>query len=66
VNPARDDVVLRATSSTVVFMVLVVVCVVLRGDAAVRGRWDVVLASLPASGPTVWADEWCSRVPVCG
>jgi hypothetical protein len=55
VTTTHDGVVLRATSSTVVFLAVVGICVVLVGDAALRGRWDVVLASLPASGLAVWA-----------
>ena len=50
----REGVTLRATSSTVVFIAILVVCVVLLGDAALRGRWDVVLAALPAAGLAVW------------
>lgn len=50
----RDAITLRATSSTVVFSAVVGICVVLVGDAAVRGRWDVVLASLPASAFAIW------------
>jgi hypothetical protein len=38
----------------VVFYAVVGICAVLVGDAALRGRWDVVLASLPASGLAVW------------
>ena len=45
---------LRATSSTVVFYAVVGICVVLVGDAAIRGRWDVVAASLPASAFAIW------------
>jgi hypothetical protein len=55
VTRPRDDVVLRATSSVVAFGAVVVVCLVLLADAALRGRWDVVLAALPASGLVVWA-----------
>lgn len=45
----------RAGSSTPVFLGMVSVCVVLLGDAAIRGRWDVVITALPAVGVVVWA-----------
>lgn len=46
---------LRANSSTPVFLGMVLVCLILLGDAAIRGRWDVVVTALPAVGLVVWA-----------
>ena len=40
---------LRAKTSVVVFVALVLLCVVLLADALVRGRPDVALAALPAA-----------------
>lgn len=45
---------LRANSSTPVFLGMVVICVVLLGDALVRGRWDVALTAVPAAGLVIW------------
>lgn len=51
----EQSVTLRANSSTPVFVGMVLVSAILLGDAAVRGRWDVVLTALPAAGLVVWA-----------
>lgn len=51
----REGVTFRANSSVPVFLGMVLVCVVLLGDAALRGRWDVVFTALPAAGLVIWA-----------
>lgn len=53
----------RPTSSIVGFAAILVVAVVLVVDAAARGRWDVVVASLPASGLAVWAGAGIFALP---
>lgn len=45
---------LRATSSLVSFWVSVVVAILLLGDAAVRGRWDVVAVAAAPVAFAVW------------
>jgi hypothetical protein len=51
----RKPVTLRAPSSIALFVAVVVVSVVLVGDAILRGRWDVAAASVPAVGLGLWA-----------
>ena len=49
------SVTLRAKTSVVVFVALVLLCIALIADALVRGRVDVALATLPAALFLVWA-----------
>jgi hypothetical protein len=51
----RKPVTLRAPSSIALFVAVVVVSMVLVGDAILRGRWDVAVASVPAVGLGLWA-----------
>jgi hypothetical protein len=51
----RTVVTLRAPSSVVIFVAITVAGVVLVADAAIRGRWDVAVASAPAVGLGLWA-----------
>jgi hypothetical protein len=51
----RKPVTLRAPSSIALFVAVCVVSVVLVGDAILRGRWDVAVASVPAVGLGLWA-----------
>ncbi|TFC14560.1 hypothetical protein E3O19_10170 [Cryobacterium algoritolerans] len=45
----------RANSSGLVFAAVVAACAVLLGDAAVRLRFDVLTAALPAAALALWA-----------
>lgn len=53
-DPVRPDTTLRATSSLISFWCAVGLAVFLMGDAAVRGRWDIVGRWLPTALLVLW------------
>lgn len=53
-RPEPAAIAVRSPASVVVFAAVALLCAALVADAALRGRWDVALAALPAVALLLW------------